>query len=250
MRHKILFVDDNRALREDFPVWFREYDVRCASSAEEALPLLERANDFDLVIMDVYLPGMDGLKALERIKKSSPDTPVIIMTGFSSKDIAVHAITAKADNYLEKPFDIKTARGVIERELARSRGCDHPEDMGITAKIEHVRGFIEGNCFRKISLKDAAEAVFLTPKYLSKVFREHTGMGFSDYKIKVKMDQAKKMLNTSGLTLKQISSKLGYANTESFIRQFERLEKTTPSCYRERSVAGRRCRPSRRGPRG
>ena len=46
------------------------------------------------------------------------------------------------------------------------------------------------------------------------------------------MDQARKMLESSGLTLKQISQKLGYANAESFIRQFERIVKMTPSCYR------------------
>lgn len=244
MRAKILFVDDNRELREDFPLWFSEYDVTPAASAEEALALLKKPNSFALVILDVYLPGMDGLKALEKIKELAPATPVIIMTGFSTKDIAVHAISAKADNYLEKPFDLAAARAVIEKELSRAGGSLRPEDMGIGAKIEHVRGFIEGNCFKKISLKDAADSVFLTPKYLSKVFRERTGMGFNDYKIKVKMDQARKMLETSGLNLKQISSKLGYANTESFIRQFEKTVKTTPSCYRGSKGAATR-RPSR-----
>lgn len=232
MRAKLLFVDDNRGLREDFPLWFREYDVRCAASAEEALALLRKPNDFSLILLDVYLPGMDGLKALEAVKEICPRVPVIIMTGFSSKDIAVHALTSRADNYLEKPFDIRDARSVIGKELARAGCCERPEDMGMSAKIEHVRGFIEVNCFRKITLKDAADSVFLTPKYLSRIFRERTGMGFSDYKIKVKIDQAKKMLRSSGLTLKQISAKLGYANAESFIRQFERRERTTPTAYR------------------
>ncbi|MDA8130662.1 MAG: DNA-binding response regulator [Elusimicrobia bacterium] len=232
MRPKILFVDDNSGLREDFPLWLPEYDVTAAASAEEALAILRKPDSFSLVIMDVYLPGMDGLKALERIKALSPGKPVIIMTGFSTKDIAVHALTAKADNYLEKPFGVKEARAVIEKELARAGGLSRPEDMGMDAKIEHVRGFIEGNCFKKITLSDAAEAVSLTPKYLSKVFRERTGMGFNDYKLKVKMDQARKMLRTSGLTLKQISARLGYANTESFIRQFERIVRTTPTRYR------------------
>ncbi len=232
MRARILLVDDNKDLREDFPVWFSEYDVTGAGSAEEALALLRRPNDFDLVIMDVYLPGMDGLAGLEKVKELAPDKPVIIMTGFSSKDIAVHALTARADNYIEKPFNLKAARDVIEKELSRARHEAPAAEMSMAAKIEHVRGFIEGNCFKKISLKDAAASVFLTPKYLSKVFREHTGMGFNDYKLKVKMDQARKLLETTGLTVKQISARLGYANAESFIRQFEKLVKRSPSSYR------------------
>jgi len=243
MRSRILLVDDNKDLREDFPLWFREYDVTGAASAEEALALLKKPNDFSLIIMDVYLPGMDGLSALEQVKRLAPGKPVIIMTGYSTKDIAVHALTAKADNYIEKPFDLAAARAVIEKELGRARGDGAPGDMGMAAKMEHVRGFIEGNCFKKITLKDAADAVFLTPKYLSRVFREWTGMGFSDYKLKVKMEQARKLLETSGLTVKQISAQLGYASSESFIRQFEKIQKTPPSCYREKKN-GRR--PARR----
>jgi YesN/AraC family two-component response regulator len=247
MRSRILLVDDNKELREDFPVWFREYDITGVPSAEEALGLLKKPNDFSLIIMDVFLPGMNGLAALEKIKALAPEKPVIIMTGYSTKDVAVHALSAKADNYIEKPFDLSTARSVIEKELSRSRGESAPEDMGMTAKIEHVRGFIEGNCFKKISLKDAADSVFLTPKYLSRVFRERTGMGFSDYKLKVKMDQARKLLETTELTIKQISTQLGYANAESFIRQFEKIVKLAPSCYRESKVSPhgrRRCRRS------
>lgn len=242
MRPKILLVDDNKDLREDFPLWFSEYDVAGAASAEEALALLKAPNDFSLIIMDVYLPGMNGLAALEKIKALAPEKPVIIMTGYSSKDIAVHALTARADNYIEKPFDLGAARAVIEKELSRSRGESSPGDMGMAAKIEHVRGFIEGNCFKKITLKDAADSVFLTPKYLSRVFRERTGMGFSDYKLKVKMQQAGKMLESTELTVKQISARLGYANAESFIRQFEKVVKMPPSAYR----AGKTSRRGRR----
>ena len=247
MRYKILFVDDNRDLREDFPLWFPEYDVTAVGSAEEALRLLEKPEEFSLVIMDVYLPGMDGLKALEKIKELAPGKPVIITTGYSTKDIAVHALTARADNYLEKPFDHRSARAVIAKEISRAGGLPSPGEMGIAAKIEHVRGFIEGNCFKKITLKDAADAVFLTPKYLSKVFRERTGVGFKDYMLKVKMDQARKMLSASPMNLKQISSRLSYANVESFIRQFEKVVGTTPSGYRDKTGSRRRPGPTAKG---
>ena len=233
MRTKILFVDDNKDLAEDFKLWFEEYDITSAGSAEAALALLKKPNELALVILDVHLPGMDGLAALEKIKELAPEKRVVIMTGFSTKDTAIHALTGKADNYIEKPFDIKTMRAVIAKELAAGAGDGAPGDLDIEGKIAHVRGFIEGNCLKKITLRDAAEVVFLTPKYLSRVFREKTGIGFSEYKLKFKMEQAKKMLLTQGCSVKQVSVRLGYANAESFIRRFEKIVRQTPSCFRK-----------------
>jgi YesN/AraC family two-component response regulator len=232
MRGKILLVDDNRDLRTDFKLWYEEYDITEASCAQEALDILKKPHELDLVILDVQMPGMDGLSALEKIKTLAPGISVIIMTGFSTKDTAIHALIAKADNYIEKPFDIKTMREAIEKELLARAGEARPADMDLNGKIEHVRWFLEGNCFKKITLQDAAQTVYMTPKYLSRVFREKTGMGFNEFKLKVKMAQAKKMLRSTGSSVKQISVKLGYANAESFIRQFEKIAKTTPSGYR------------------
>jgi len=234
MRGKILLVDDSEELRAEFRLWYPEYDIKEASSAEAALVVLKKPNELDIVILDVNLPGMSGITALEKVKELAPEKRVIIMTGYSTKDTAIHALIGKADNYVEKPFGLKPMREVIEKELAAARGKGRPQDMDLAGKIEHVRGFIEGNCFKKITLRDAAEAVFLTPKYLSRVFRRVTGMGFNDYKLKVKMDQAKRMmLREPGVSVKQISVRLGYANAESFIRQFEKIVKLTPSCYRK-----------------
>jgi len=233
MRGKILLVDDNKDLRTDFKLWYEEYDITEASCAQDALTILKKPNELDLVILDVQMPGMSGLDALEKIKALAPGKSVIIMTGFSTKDVAIHALIAKADNYIEKPFDIKTMRDAIEKELRNRAGADRPDEMDVAGKIEHVRWFLEGNCFKKITLQDAAQTVYMSPKYLSRIFREKTGMGFSEYKLKVKMAQAKKMLRSTGGSIKQISSKLGYANAESFIKQFEKIVKSTPSCYRK-----------------
>lgn len=233
MRGRILLVDDDEALRTDFPLWYEEYDITPAASAEDALKLLGRPHEFDLVVMDVQMPGLDGLEALQRVKAAAPALPVIIMTGYSTKDAAIRAVKAHADNYLEKPFDLKAMRAAIEKELSRRRGEADPGEMDLGGKIEHVRWFLEGNCFKQVSLEDAAATVYLSPKYLSRAFRERTGLGFNEYRLKVKMAQAKKLLKTTGLTVKQISAKLGYANAESFIRQFQKVAGQAPSAYRK-----------------
>jgi YesN/AraC family two-component response regulator len=231
MRKKILFVDDNKDLCADFRLWFEDYEVTSASTAEEALAVLARPNEIDLVLLDVQLPGMGGLAGLERIKALAPATRVIIMTGFSTKDVAIKALKGRASGYVEKPFSLKEMRAAIEKELAGLPGGS-PADGGLDAKMAHVKGFIEANCFKKITLRDAAESVFLSPKYLSRVFREQTGMGFTDYKLKVKIEQAEAILRSGGGNIKQLSLKLGYANTESFIRQFKKIAGCVPSSFR------------------
>lgn len=234
MRRKILLVDDNERLRSDFPLWFRDYEVTAAASAGEALALLAKPNEYELVLLDVQLPDMDGLAALERIKKGAPGKKVVIMTGFSTKETAIRALTARADGYIEKPFELSAMRAALEKALGPAAG----EPDGLDGKILHVRHFIEDNALGKVSLAAAAAAVFLSPKYLSRVFKLKTGLSFEAYKLRVKMDLARKMLRGSGESVKEISLRLGYANSESFIRQFEKIVKQKPSCYRR----SRRCR--------
>jgi len=239
MRSKILLVDDSKDLRAEFKLWFEDLDVVTAASAEEALAILGKPNELALVLLDVQMPGMGGLAALEKIKALAPAIPVIIMTGYSTKDVAIKALKGKASGYIEKPFSLKEMRAAIEKELSAD-----PAGEDIKAKMEHVKRFVEANCFKKLTLRDAAAAVYLSPKYLSRLFRERTGMGFTDYKLKVKIEQAEAILKSGAANIKQVSAKLGYANPESFIRQFKKISGCVPSAYRRNGrCPARRKRP-------
>src|SRR3989339_67394 len=118
------------------------------------------------------------MKILKKIKNVAPDKSVIIMTGYSTKNVAIQALKGRADSYVEKPFDIKEMRDIIEQELAARNGDGDPGDMDVFDKVEYVKRYIERNCFKKIALSDAAASVYLTPKYLSRVFREKARAGF------------------------------------------------------------------------
>ncbi len=231
---KILLVDDDNIFRSEFKECFSEYNIREASSAEEALNILKKPNEIDLVILDVRMQGMSGLEALSKIKKLAPQTAVIISTAYSSKDIAVDALRGKADDYIEKPLDIEKTKTTIEKLLDERGGQPDIAACDIRDKMERVKRFIERNCFKKISLSDAANAVYLSPKYLSRAFKEHTGVGFSDFKLTVKIDKSKELLNKTGYKIDQISDKLDYQNTESFIRQFKKFTGLTPTQYRKK----------------
>jgi DNA-binding NtrC family response regulator len=88
-----------------------------ASSAEEAIGFAER-QPFDLIMLDVRLPGIDGLSAMHRLKLLQPQVPIVVMTAFGNLSTAVEAIRNGAFDYISKPFDVEQALSVIRRALA------------------------------------------------------------------------------------------------------------------------------------
>lgn len=236
MPDKILIVDDDEAFRSEFKELFDEYDVVEASDGRSALRLLKPANDIGLILLDVNMPGISGIEVLKEIKKTDPDVGIIILTGYSSKDIAIKALKAHADDYIEKPIDLNKTKEIIEKTLENKRGEKGINTGDILGKIEKVKSFIERNCYKKTSLTDVSKAVCLSPKYLSRIFKKSTGMNFIEYKLKIKMEKAKELLVRTGYNVNQIAEKLGYENTESFIRQFNKLTGLTPTEYRRKCL--------------
>ncbi|MFA7283276.1 MAG: AraC family transcriptional regulator, partial [Candidatus Omnitrophota bacterium] len=102
-------------------------------------------------------------------------------------------------------------------------------------KIERVKDFLLRNLHKKVTLKDASEAVCLSPKYLSRIFSRFAGQGFGEYRISLMVEEAKRLLKQTADTVDQISGRLGYQNAESFIRQFKRSVKATPAEYRKKT---------------
>lgn len=102
----ILIVDDERSVRDSLYNWFIEdgYHVAVAEDAKTALRILESEN-FDIVISDIKMPGMDGLQMLSRIKALRKDAIVIMMTAFATVETAVQALKDGAFDYVTKPFD-------------------------------------------------------------------------------------------------------------------------------------------------
>ncbi|MEI6454790.1 MAG: sigma-54 dependent transcriptional regulator [bacterium] len=102
----ILIVDDEESVRDSLTNWFQEdgYRVECAENAKKALLILE-SDDYDIILADIKMPGMDGLEMLRRIKALKKDSIVIVMTAFATVSTAVMALKDGAFDYVTKPFD-------------------------------------------------------------------------------------------------------------------------------------------------
>ena len=118
---RILIVDDEASI-----CWaFREslgdlgHDVEVAASAEEGLQIASR-NNLDVVVLDVRLPGMDGLTAMRTFPRAPRRVPIVIITAFGDLETAVRALEGGAFEYLVKPFDLDQATSVVKRALEKS----------------------------------------------------------------------------------------------------------------------------------
>jgi len=106
VKAKILVIDDDTSLRRVLEYNLQEegYEVETAASGEDGLKMFKQLQP-DLVITDMKMSGMDGLKVLNSVKESAPDTLVIIITAFGTVDVAVEAMKAGAYDYITKPFN-------------------------------------------------------------------------------------------------------------------------------------------------
>ena len=103
-RKPILIVDDEPIVRESIRDWLKDagYQVATAESGEQALEMIEK-QDFGVVVLDVRLPGKTGIKVLKELKALKPQIKSIIITAYSSAELAVEARKLGAVDYLIKP---------------------------------------------------------------------------------------------------------------------------------------------------
>lgn len=113
MKHKILVIDDEIGPRESLRILFKDhYEVLLADNGAEGLRVIKKERP-DLVILDLRMPGMDGIQVLRRIKAADPETRVLILTGYGSPETTQQAQELGAVLCLNKPFDIFEIRRLV-----------------------------------------------------------------------------------------------------------------------------------------
>ena len=119
---KVLIVDDEKSILETLSGIIEDegHEVITASSGEKALTLFSESSP-DIVLMDVWMPGMDGIETLKIMKEKNSDACVIMISGHSTIDTAVHAIKLGAYDFMEKPLALEKVTILVSRALEKQR---------------------------------------------------------------------------------------------------------------------------------
>lgn len=220
---KLLIVEDEQIIRDGIishPDWAAMgiQEVYATSNAQQAFAIMEHYLP-DIIISDIQMPGMDGLTMCRKIKEQHPNIQIIILTGYDEKEYLKEAIDIGVVSFVEKPLSLMALRRALEK-ARKTYGEPLPEamhsteqdtgnakesaapDTGIQAKdersllaIKTVKKYIEDHYWEEeLSLKILAEKVYLTPQYLSTLFKNETGQTVGQYMSDYRIEQAKRML--------------------------------------------------------
>jgi DNA-binding NtrC family response regulator len=118
---RLLLVDDELEFREPMAVRLSKRSIGCvtAQSGEDALKTMA-TEPFDCAVVDVKMPGMDGLELLRRMRREHPNIPVILLTGHASVELGVQGMELGAFDYLMKPVDLDELLDTIRRAAQKS----------------------------------------------------------------------------------------------------------------------------------
>ncbi|MFH1288960.1 MAG: sigma-54 dependent transcriptional regulator [bacterium] len=135
MKKKLLIVDDEISSRESLRMVFQDtYDIVMAASGEDAIICLEEKK-FDLLLLDIIMPGMSGLDAIEKIKQMRHHSfPIIVITATRMVDTAVKAMKAGAYDYVVKPFNIEELKLIVKKAL---------KDKELYEEVKHLRSEVK-----------------------------------------------------------------------------------------------------------
>ncbi len=248
----IIIVDDEPKIRKGLSKLLASHEGWVVSGAfaeaESALNFLYE-NEVDVIITDIQMPGMQGLDMVYQIRKVNHEIPVIIISGYSRFDYAQRAIELGVRKYVTKPTspdEITQTLEQIEQELSQRaealrRAVVPPEGSPPVQNLLILRAieYIEQNYRGKLSLKDAANALYISPNYLSELFKKTTGQNFSDYLNDVRMERSRIYLADISRKIGDISELVGFSDARYFSSAFRKKYGMTPLDYRNKFAASK-----------
>ncbi len=220
-------------------------EVYPACNGREAVDLW-REKKCNIAVLDISMPGINGLEAAEIIRKDDEDCVIVFLTAFDEFDYAQKAIRVRALDYLLKPVSEKELVAVLEEaiRITENGGNERrtllpsiPDKEELSsvkqAAIKKlIAGFIEENYVRDISLSDAANALHYSEPYFCKIFKDCFGKSFVLYLTELRVEKSKELLNDITVNVKDICTKVGFRDSNYYTKVFKRMEGMTPTEYR------------------
>ncbi len=254
--YRILVADDepierlvvDKKIKSLFP---DQVQVFLAENGIQAVETFEK-QACRIAILDIEMPGMNGLEAAAQIRKNDPWCSIIFLTAFDEFNYAKKAIEVRALDYLLKPGSDEDLVNVLEQAFSicdRNGELEIPERQQVIPDTEdyisaappnvfvgRVRDYIEAHYSDDIALSDVAGLFGYSDVYFCKLFKQNFGKNFITFLNEFRMDKAKELLSDQRINIKDVSTLAGYRDANYFTRIFKRMVGMTPSEYRSGAI--------------
>ena len=238
-RLRVLLVDDEIMIREGFKKLFdwEAHDCEVAGEAADGMEALTKIDTLkpDIVIMDINIPIMNGLKVIQTSRLKYPDMAFVIVSGYDDFTYCREALRLQITDYMLKPVNYDEFGKCIDNlriSMFESRTRKGDPDMEEQPMLGIVR-YMQEHLSEEISLTVLAEEFHLSAQYISQLFKNEIGVNFLTYLTSIRMEQARKLLLSTSLSIAEISEKSGYSDYRVFTKVFKKIEGVTPSQYRQ-----------------
>lgn len=235
--YSLLLVDDEKDILEGYAAYFPWAEAgftvaATASSGQEALSIL-RTQTIDLLVCDIEMPRLNGIKLVKELRASLPHLPVIVLSGYSDFEYARQMIELNIAAYVLKSDKHEVLLSALRKVAADLGG----QPSGIIL-VDQAKAYIHRH-LPHASLHGAADELHVSAAYLSRVFKEKAGINFQQYLLTEKMNAAEELLRRH-VPVGEVSSRLGYADVQSFIRAFKNTRHSTPTSLLSSHKGGRK----------
>ena len=235
---QVVLVDDEIMIREGFKRLFdwASHDCEVVGEAADGMEALAQIDHLqpDIVIMDINIPIINGLKVIQTSRMRYPDMAFIIVSGYDDFSYCREALRMRITDYILKPVNYEEFGSCIDHlkialyENRKTEEQDAQEERTITGIIRYMQEHLD----KEISLNILADEFHLSSQYISQLFKSEIGVNFLAYLTSIRMERAKKLLLATSLSIGEISEKCGYADYRVFTKAFKKEEGSTPSQYR------------------
>lgn len=235
---RVLLVDDEIMIREGFKKLFDWEAHECvvvgeAADGMEAITKIDEEQP-DIVIMDINIPIINGLKVIQLSRVKYPSMAFVIVSGYDDFSYCREALRLQITDYILKPVNCEEFGSCIDR-LKISLYNNEVKEKPVVKKERVITGitkYMQEHLSEDVSLHILSEEFHLNSQYISQLFKNEIGVNFLTYLTNIRMEHAKKLLLSTSLSIAEVSEQSGYGDYRVFTKVFKKSEGITPSQYR------------------
>jgi two-component system response regulator YesN len=236
--YKVVIADDEEKILEGIANLFpwQKIGFQVVGTFLNGRDLLQNLQEqaVDVVLSDIEMPFMNGITLANELSKKS-EIKIVLFSSYQNYEYLRAAIQSKVFDYLLKPINFNELTECFER-LKQKLDEEHCVETKLSSSyykqiMDKVTQYLEEN-FQNATLEKAALLVSMSPSYLSKIYKDKSGMSFSDKLLDIRMKKACELLTDISYKSYDIAYYVGYDNPTNFSRAFKAHYNMTPKEYR------------------